>query len=265
MWKSRKTICIDETCNNAIKHKNIPPYNMTNLDYELGFDKEWMMDNLACKEHQCCINNCVNYGVLKRTRTRNIRICNRHKCHGPNCYNERRTDKLTCTECKHLYTVCKAKGCNNIGKHKWCIEHNKQRSQTNANSNGKKFRGQKVSTVYNPYDIKKELLRSLSRQSISNAPPPSDSDSGSDSNSNTNSNSASSVQSESITSLLSDVESESSSSDILNCVICWNEQKNVLIMPCKHICTCEGCSNKLKTCPICRGQITKMIPGIFIS
>lgn len=42
----------------------------------------------------------------------------------------------------------------------------------------------------------------------------------------------------------------------LLCVICQSTQKSILFLPCKHICTCDDCSNKsLVNCPLCRSQI----------
>lgn len=44
----------------------------------------------------------------------------------------------------------------------------------------------------------------------------------------------------------------------LLCVICQSTQKSILFLPCKHICTCEVCSNKsLVSCPLCRSQISE--------
>jgi hypothetical protein len=45
------------------------------------------------------------------------------------------------------------------------------------------------------------------------------------------------------------------------CVICWNERKNIVLLPCRHLCVCLSCSQQLwnntqnETCPICRKQV----------
>jgi hypothetical protein len=45
------------------------------------------------------------------------------------------------------------------------------------------------------------------------------------------------------------------------CVICWNERKNIVLLPCRHLCVCLSCSQQLwnnnrnETCPICRKEV----------
>ena len=41
------------------------------------------------------------------------------------------------------------------------------------------------------------------------------------------------------------------------CVICFENAKNCLLKPCRHIATCMECSQLVHECPICRSQITK--------
>lgn len=40
------------------------------------------------------------------------------------------------------------------------------------------------------------------------------------------------------------------------CVICLTDTRNVLLLPCRHLCLCGSCAENLKfqsaTCPICR-------------
>lgn len=48
------------------------------------------------------------------------------------------------------------------------------------------------------------------------------------------------------------------------CVICKDRQKCVLLLPCKHLCVCEECADKLlltsmKQCPLCRKFISNLI------
>ena len=47
------------------------------------------------------------------------------------------------------------------------------------------------------------------------------------------------------------------------CSICFEAEKNIVMMPCKHLCACEECSKKVETCPICRGKINEMM-RIFV-
>lgn len=43
------------------------------------------------------------------------------------------------------------------------------------------------------------------------------------------------------------------------CVICRDEQKNVVLLPCKHLCLCIGCSGSIHTCPLCRRAISNIL------
>ena len=51
--------------------------------------------------------------------------------------------------------------------------------------------------------------------------------------------------------------------DLTLCCICLDGKKNVLFLPCKHICTCANCSN-VNNCPICRANIVSKIDGVFL-
>lgn len=48
------------------------------------------------------------------------------------------------------------------------------------------------------------------------------------------------------------------------CLICLSEPKDTLLMPCSHMCVCEDCGKQLvkgkHTCPVCRGNISALIP-----
>merc|ERR1719335_2070345 len=46
-------------------------------------------------------------------------------------------------------------------------------------------------------------------------------------------------------------ESVSPRSELL-CVGCLDENKNVVFVPCHHLCCCEGCGTALQKCPLCR-------------
>lgn len=45
----------------------------------------------------------------------------------------------------------------------------------------------------------------------------------------------------------------------LQCLICITNEKDALIIPCKHLCVCKNCVQKLKNCPICREVIITSI------
>ena len=49
--------------------------------------------------------------------------------------------------------------------------------------------------------------------------------------------------------------------DVINeCKICMEHQINTLVMQCKHSCMCDKCAiDNLSICPICRGDIEKII------
>eukprot|EP00756_Hemistasia_phaeocysticola_P007159 Hpha_TRINITY_DN14145_c1_g2::TRINITY_DN14145_c1_g2_i1::g.11089::m.11089 len=46
------------------------------------------------------------------------------------------------------------------------------------------------------------------------------------------------------------------------CVVCLTEQRDTLVMPCRHMCLCSGCAesvSKQGTCPICRTRIQGLL------
>eukprot|EP00357_Protocruzia_adherens_P033248 CAMPEP_0115046508 /NCGR_PEP_ID=MMETSP0216-20121206/48787_1 /TAXON_ID=223996 /ORGANISM="Protocruzia adherens, Strain Boccale" /LENGTH=338 /DNA_ID=CAMNT_0002429595 /DNA_START=36 /DNA_END=1052 /DNA_ORIENTATION=+ len=47
------------------------------------------------------------------------------------------------------------------------------------------------------------------------------------------------------------------------CVICYSERSNTMVLPCRHMCLCLECANVVTqqqiNCPVCRTRITKMI------
>lgn len=47
--------------------------------------------------------------------------------------------------------------------------------------------------------------------------------------------------------------------DEKNCVICLENPKNILFLPCKHISCCSECSSQVKECPMCRAKIDQKI------
>lgn len=46
----------------------------------------------------------------------------------------------------------------------------------------------------------------------------------------------------------------------LECVVCMDQNKAVIFIPCGHYCCCDNCSLQLnQTCPICRSSIDRWI------
>ncbi|TNJ30758.1 Ankyrin repeat protein 2 [Giardia muris] len=47
----------------------------------------------------------------------------------------------------------------------------------------------------------------------------------------------------------------------MTCVICLTNPKDTLLQPCKHLCTCSGCSSRLKgqPCPLCRTPVESTV------
>lgn len=50
------------------------------------------------------------------------------------------------------------------------------------------------------------------------------------------------------------------------CIICMNNQIDILLKPCHHICMCNDCYNKIekKNCPCCNNNI-KYVKNIYVS
>ena len=49
----------------------------------------------------------------------------------------------------------------------------------------------------------------------------------------------------------------SSEADEHLCVVCEDDKKQVVLLPCKHMCLCKACADfeKIKECPMCRTKI----------
>ena len=44
------------------------------------------------------------------------------------------------------------------------------------------------------------------------------------------------------------------------CVVCMNAEKTVVLVPCGHLCICEGCAQKIAgACPICRAEVVSHV------
>lgn len=50
--------------------------------------------------------------------------------------------------------------------------------------------------------------------------------------------------------------------DELRCVICMENRRKTMILPCQHSHTCIGCVKRLDKCPVCRQNIQIKLPYI---
>jgi len=50
----------------------------------------------------------------------------------------------------------------------------------------------------------------------------------------------------------------------IRCVICNEDDRSILCLPCRHVATCEKCSLKSSTCPLCKANIGKR-EEVFLS
>lgn len=39
----------------------------------------------------------------------------------------------------------------------------------------------------------------------------------------------------------------------LKCKICYRHEVSMVIIPCGHLVSCQSCTTKVSTCPVCRG------------
>ena len=44
-----------------------------------------------------------------------------------------------------------------------------------------------------------------------------------------------------------------------DCAVCLSDVKSIVFIPCGHFYTCKSCSQQLKTCPICRVNISECV------
>lgn len=51
----------------------------------------------------------------------------------------------------------------------------------------------------------------------------------------------------------------SGSTENSKCVVCWDQDRDCLIMPCRHNTSCIKCTKSLKSCPICRNPVKDII------
>jgi len=43
------------------------------------------------------------------------------------------------------------------------------------------------------------------------------------------------------------------------CIICWDNDREVTLLPCRHMCVCQECFQQIDKCPICRQNTTSYI------
>ncbi|NXV72581.1 LRSM1 ligase, partial [Atlantisia rogersi] len=43
------------------------------------------------------------------------------------------------------------------------------------------------------------------------------------------------------------------------CVVCMEQETQMIFLPCGHVCCCQACCDRLHACPLCRGDITQRI------
>ncbi|XP_033923434.1 E3 ubiquitin-protein ligase LRSAM1 isoform X2 [Melopsittacus undulatus] len=43
------------------------------------------------------------------------------------------------------------------------------------------------------------------------------------------------------------------------CVVCMEQENQMIFLPCGHVCCCQSCCERLLTCPLCRRDITQRI------
>ena len=51
--------------------------------------------------------------------------------------------------------------------------------------------------------------------------------------------------------------------DRFECIICLNNERNNLFLPCKHLVCCSSCIKKIKFCPLCQKEISSNIKIYF--
>ncbi|CAH2086846.1 unnamed protein product [Euphydryas editha] len=52
--------------------------------------------------------------------------------------------------------------------------------------------------------------------------------------------------------------------DLQLCVVCTENPKEIILLPCGHVCLCEDCSENIKDkCPICRERIDSRAPAFI--
>jgi len=43
------------------------------------------------------------------------------------------------------------------------------------------------------------------------------------------------------------------------CVVCLTEERDTILLPCRHLCVCASCFDHLERCPVCRTGFTSFL------
>eukprot|EP00435_Cladocopium_sp_Y103_P053140 s1416_g16.t5 len=49
----------------------------------------------------------------------------------------------------------------------------------------------------------------------------------------------------------------------LACVVCLEAPRQILLMPCRHVCCCKDCAERLERCPICRTETKSLAEAVY--
>ncbi|AAR28844.1 iap2 [Leucania separata nucleopolyhedrovirus] len=56
-----------------------------------------------------------------------------------------------------------------------------------------------------------------------------------------------------------DANGSSSADDEMLCKVCFERERNVCFVPCRHVCVCEDCAKRCQKCYVCRQKVTSLI------
>ena len=49
---------------------------------------------------------------------------------------------------------------------------------------------------------------------------------------------------------------------IQKCVICFDDERQVVFLPCSHFLVCENCADLLRECPVCKEPIVSRVRAV---
>jgi E3 ubiquitin-protein ligase BOI and related proteins len=52
-------------------------------------------------------------------------------------------------------------------------------------------------------------------------------------------------------------------SDRHACKVCRNKEVAVLLLPCRHLCVCDGCERRVDMCPVCNEKKKSSVPVLI--
>ena len=59
---------------------------------------------------------------------------------------------------------------------------------------------------------------------------------------------------------ISDPEAKREQEDLETCIICQDQARTLVFLPCGHLISCAGCYLQISSCPICRSEIEAVVP-----